>query len=346
MRHRFTRGTAPPERRGATSLAGIALRFLAPRLLALALVSGLLESAPASAADSPDLQMRRARSALDRGAEAAAAADLEAVRRAEPASSRGLEAAVLLADLRASSGDAAAADAILASSLAALPEGSAAAAPLLLARGWLAVGTHRSAAARAHFEAADVPASGTFAREIARLGTAWSSLASAEGGIDVTGLRALASRGSHPALRFASGWTLARAYARSGEHRLALHALRDVRRQVRATPYEDDLELALGLAQLEAGKAGDARRTLQRLQRRFGTAPAEPEVHDGLRLDDLRLSPEDFSARVADLYAERTPRTTDLVRFVARLLDRPAARDVKAALALVEASAGAEGGAS
>jgi hypothetical protein len=281
--------------------------------------------------------MRRARISLMNGAEQTAARELEAVRRVEPASARGLEAAFLLADLAFSAGRGAEAEKVLAETAAALPEGEAA-AHVSLARAWLAIGRGAATQAGPHFARARSAARLPLAREIAALGQAWAALITDPPAVGTGELERLARGGLHPTLRFLSGWTLARTYIAIGEKRRALHTLRAMRRAVRGSSYEDDLELALGLAQLEAGDPIAARRTFQRMRRRFSAdAPAGSRDLDArLRLDDLRLRPAELAARVTQLYVQRQRRGADVVRFVGNLLDRPAAADVPAALALTE----------
>jgi len=288
--------------------------------------------------------MRRARFALARGADAAAAAALEKVRRADPGSPRGLEAALLLADLRFAEGYPDRAESILAEAHEhAQP---AIAAPIGLARGWLAVSRGAPDEARARFEEGRRTGS-ALARAVAEIGRVWSSLSAGQPVVDLAPLVAVAHAEGPDTLRFAAGWTLARAHARNGDHRRALRELRRLRRSFRHTSLEDDLELSLGLAQLDAGKPRRALRTFRRLERRFaGQAGPSAEVSAGIRLADLRASDADFVARVSSLYAQRRTRSIGLIPFLGALLDRRAAADANAASALAERALGTRKGGS
>ena len=116
--------------------------------------------------------------------------------------------------------------------------------------------------------------------------------------------------------------------------------MRVCRRALRGSSYEDDLELTLGLAQIEAGDPRAARSTFRRLGRRFSAdaSAGSRDMDATLRLDDLRLRPTELVARITDLYMHRQRRGADVVRFVGSLLDRPAAVDVPAALTLAESA--------
>ncbi len=324
------RAPAPPARTRRPPVAA---------LTALALCLGLPTADVG--AESAGVKMRRARFALARGADGDAAIDLEAVRQSEPGSSRSLEAAMLLADLRFSTGRARDAEAILADAAEAAPGDLA--APIILTRGWLALRRGATGEAREHF--AGIRSSGVArARAVAEIGTCWASLAANEPVTDVAALVSLAHGDGPLAMRFAAGWTLAEAYASTGDHRRALRELRRLRRDVRRTSFEDDLELMLGLAQLEAGRARDARRTFTRLERRHGPGSSRSPVDTGLRLADLQAPMAEFVARVGALYAGRATRSVGLMPFLAALLDRHAALDARAATALAQRALDAKKG--
>jgi tetratricopeptide (TPR) repeat protein len=315
--------------RGSRALAAIAV------LLALA-------PAPAGAADGPSagVLLRRARSALAEGRSSAAIAELTAVRAAEPASHRGLEAAVLLADLQLRAGDPATADRTLASAARDVVDGEPA-AQILLARGWLAIARGDADGALAHFALVPARSDVRSARELALLGTGWARLVAAPRTSAVPPeLVTLASSADDPQLRIGAQLSLARAYAYREEHRKALRALRALRRQVRGTSFADDVELGIGLVQLEMGRPAAARKTLARVVDDPTTASASPlpEAATALTLADLRLPPAAFAARLAALWASRARPDADLGRFLSVVLDRPARADAAAALSVAEAA--------
>ncbi len=319
--------TTPRRRRPSVALASLA---------ALAGVTAI-----ASAAPTPTMEMRRARFALARGADGDAIAALEAVRREDPGSPRGLEAALLLADLHFSNGRSPAAADVLGEAATAAPAGSRAA--IDLARGWLALASGEGDAARARFAEArtsDV----ALARDVAEIGHTWVTLATGGRATNLDALEGAARRDGPLATRFAASWTLSKALARAGEHRRALREVRRLRGDVRGTEYEDDLELLLGLAQLEAGRAKDARRTFKRLERRNGAGWSRSPIDAGLRLDDLRASDGDLVARVGALYAERSDRSVGLLPFLGALLDRDAGRDASWGVLLAERAIAAKKG--
>ncbi|MDG2306578.1 MAG: hypothetical protein P8R42_18395 [Candidatus Binatia bacterium] len=327
MKDPYSRGVGPP--RAATQNGR--RRGRAVTLAAGCLWIGV--GAVAANAESSGGQMRRARFALARGADADAVVALDAVRRREPGSARGLEAALLLADLHFASGRSAQAETVLATASHRAP--ASIRSPIDLARGWLAISRGAASEARDRFESSRASPS-SLARAVAEIGLAWASLGSGQDVDRLESLTALArAEGPLPA-RFAAGWTLARAHAQAGKHRRALRELRRLRRAVRSTSYEDDLELLLGLAQLEAGRARDARRTFKRLERRFGSNSSLGPVTTGLRLDDLRAPGPELARRVSSLYAGREPRSIGLIPFLGALFDRSAARDAATAVALAE----------
>lgn len=290
-------------------------------------------------AESTATQMRRARFALLRGASGQAEPDLTAVWRSAPSSVRGLEAAFLLANLYVSTGRADEADAILEE--AGRADTNDTAPVVRLARGWLAIYRADGPTARASFDASR-RASSALVRRVAELGLAWTSLRDETPPENIATIEGWADRPEPLALRLGAAWTVARAYALRGDHRKALRELRRLRRHVRGTPYEDDLELLRGLTQLGAGRAADARRSFARLERRFGgNGPVRP----GLLLEDLRSSNAELVDRVGRLYAERVDPSVGLLPFLAGLLDRNAGADAPAALALAEHALRAQKGA-
>ena len=168
----------------------------------------------ASAAPTPAMDMRRARFALARGAEADAIAALDAVRRKEPSSPRGLEAAMLLADLHFSNGRSHDAADVLGDAAAVAPAGSG--VTIDLARGWLALASGEVDAARDHF--ADAAASNVdLARDVAEIGRAWASLTHGGRVGELQTLERAARRDGPLAIRFAASWTLSKAHASAEE---------------------------------------------------------------------------------------------------------------------------------
>lgn len=332
MRDPYVPRSGPP-RRGARRWRPSAA------LASLAVAAGI--AASAFAAPGPTMEMRRARFALARGAEGDAIAALEAVRREAPGSPRGLEAALLLADLHFSNGRSPVASGVLADAASAAPAGSRAA--IDLARGWLALASGEGDAARARFAEArtsDV----ALARDVAEIGHTWVSLAIGGRATNLDALEQAARHDGPLATRFAASWTLSKALAHAGEHRRALREIRRLRRDVRGTEYEDDLELLLGLAQLEAGRAKDARRTFKRLERRTGAGRSRSPIDTGLRFEDLRASSAGLVARVGALYAERSDRSVGLLPFLGALLDRDAGRDASWGVLLAERAIAAKKG--
>lgn len=296
---------------------------------------------PHARAESGGAQLRRARLALLRGAEAEAERSLQRARAAAPESVRGLEAAMLLADLYVSTGRPGDADAVLED---AVERDVRDLAPVLrLARGWLALHRGDTEAARASFDTCRTSSS-SLARSAADIGLAWSALAAGRPASNLDALRDWVRSEQPVALRLGAAWTLARAYGTAGEHRRALRELRAVRRAARRSPYEDDLELSIGMAQLSAGRTRDALRTFRRLDRKFGRRSKSAGVARGLALDDLRERPDALIARVGKLYAERTERSVGLLAFLSALLDRDAGADAPAAILLAENARAAEKG--
>lgn len=342
MKERGWNGNGPP---GARPSNATRERRRLGAALACTAVAAIVSASPV-AAESTGVQMRRARFALARGAASEAAADLDRVRQREPGSARGLEAAMLLADLEVTAGRAERADSVLADAERAAPPSID--APIRLARAWLALGRGVPGEARDRFDAirgSEIE----LARDVAEIGLAWSALASGHSYDRVSELQAIADRDGPPTLRLGASWTLSRVHAADGEHRRALREVRRLRRDFRGSTLEDDLELLLGLAQLEAGRSRDALRTFRRLERRHGSrakAPAAQRVpvDAGLRLEDLRAGNADFVGRVAELYAGRATRTVGLLSFLGALFDREAALDAPAAIALAERSLAASKG--
>lgn len=284
--------------------------------------------------------LRRARFAVAEGRVADAAEALRTVRAVEPSSHRGLEAALLLADLDMKGGDAAGADRILADAGRDFPDGDAG-AQLLLARGWLALARGDAPGALRHFELVTARTNERTSRELGELGIGWARLVGASGRSDVPAeLVSLAASAQDPTLRIGALLSLARAHGARGDHRKELRALRQLRRLVRGTSFADDVELGIGLVQLEMGRPTAARRTLAKLA--TDAAPAEAsQLPDGggrLTLSDLRLPPTAFAARLAALYAGQSQPGIDLRHFLGATLDRPARDDATIALDLVDAA--------
>jgi len=322
---------------GSRPRAPLALR--AVLLLCLTLLGS---PPPAALADEPSagVLLRRARYALAEGRRDEAREALRAARRAEPRTRRGLEAALLLADLELARGDASAADGVLGDAQHDFPDGEAS-AQLLLARGWLAVGRLDAAAAQRHFGLVPARTGEHYAVDLAALGTAWSRLVASDGQTLPGELTSLSAAGHDPILRVGALLSLARAHAARGEHKRALRTLRKLRRLVRGASFADDVELAIGLTQLDMGNASAARRTFRRTaDLPASAAPAVASVGD-LTLRDLRLPPRDFAARLAQLYATRTEPSTGIVEFFVATFDRDARRDVAAALSLADAAVAA-----
>jgi len=302
-----------------------------------------------ASADEPSagVLLRRARYALAAGQTDDAAAALRSARKSEPRSRRGLEAALLLADLEFSRGAATQADAVLGAAERDFPDGDAS-AQILLARGWLALTRPDGAAALRHFSLVASRSAQRFATELAVLGSAWARLVADQAPGEVPAeLAALAASASDPVLRTAAALTLARVHGVRGEHKKALRKLRALRRVVRGTSFADDVELGIGLAQLDLGAPAAARKTFRRLAVWTGGpgfAAASPSAPT-LTLVDLRLPPRSFAARLAHLYAGRPERSADLLTFFAGALDRPARADAAAALGLADAAMAARKGA-
>ncbi len=309
-----------------------------PWWVALALVLTLPHGALAQEM-SPGMLLRRARLALASGRPAEAASALREVVAREPGSRRGLEASLMLADAEFALGKAGEADAVLAAAEKTFPDGEAG-GEILLARGWLAIARREPEAAARHFALVPARTPQRFATELATLGGAWARLVANERPLEVPReLRALATSASEPALRVAAGLSLARAHAARGEHKRALRRLRALRRQVRGTSFSDDVELAIALNQIGMGAPAAARRTLRRLARGPALSAVPPDVpRAGLTLADLQLAPRAFAARLAQLYAARRDRTGGVLQFFVTTLDRPAAADAAAALALADAA--------
>jgi len=310
-------------------------------LVLLGLTLLLQPPAPADAEEaSVGVLLRRARYAIAAGQSDDAAAALRAALAKEPLTRRGLEAALLLADVEFTRNDADQADAVLAAAERDFPDGDGS-AQVLLARGWLAIARADTATAQRCFGLVPARSGERFTTELAVLGGAWARLAAAQPADDVPReLVKLAGGASDPVLRVAAGATLARAHAARGEFKQALHRLRALRRAVRGTSFSDDVELSIGLAQLDMGAPTRARRTFQRLAASTAApSPAPPDLtSSGLTLADLRLPPAAFAARLARLYAARKERAAGLLTFFAGTFDRPARADAAAALSLADAA--------
>ena len=278
------------------------------------------------------IRMRRARFALARGAHERAVADLEAVRDAAPASAAGLEAALLLADIHFSEGSAGLAATIL--ERAQEHATSSTTPTILLARGWLAMGTARPAEATKHFrEAAQAPSGA--ARLMGTIGELWAAGSRTPRKSEEALLREALRSSGPPALRFLAGWTLVLAHRDSGSVKDALKASRRLRAAMRRTTFSDDAELIFALSLLDAGRARPAQRRLERLAKRYGDDMTRGAPRVGLQLADLRSPKSEIAARMGELYAGREDRSASLRSFIGGLLDRAAARDVEAALAWI-----------
>lgn len=326
---REPRRSARPPRRGRSR------RCLA--LLSLALLLGGAEASPANDA-SPGVLLRRARYAVAAGDADTAVTALRALLRSAPHTRHGLEAALLLADLEFSRRDAAMADAVLAEAEKTFPDGDAG-AQLLLARGWLALAREDAASATRHFGSVATRGAQRETLELAQLGAAWARLVDGDQPTDTPdALARLASGAAEPALRVAAGMTQARALSARGEHKRALRRLRALRRILRGSSFADDVELAIGIAQLDLGMPSAARRTFARLSRRERRPRPVLVAGSGVTFDDLRLPPPAFAQRLARLYAGRKDRTVGLLAFFVGALDRPAATDAAAAIALADAA--------
>ena len=322
------------DRRGRRSVARHALAAIAT-LLALVPTTALAADGP-----SAGVLLRRARHALAEGRSGAAVDALTSVRAAEPASHRGLEAALLLADLQVRMGDPATADRTLASAARDVADGEPA-AQILLARGWLAIGRGDASAALGHFALVPARSDARSTRELALLGTGWARLvASPQIPAAPPELVTLAASAEDPLLRIGAQLSLARAYAARAEYRKALRALRALRRLARGTSFADDVDLGIGLLQLDMGRPAAARRTLARVAGDPATAAASPlpEAAAGLTLADLRLPPAAFAARLTALWASQATPETDVRRFLSAALDRSTRADAAAVLALANAA--------
>jgi len=306
-------------------------------VLLLAAAPGPAEAGDASAG----LLLRRARYAIAEGRAAEATQALRDVRVKEPATRRGLEAALLLADVEFSRGDGKAADRVLAVAERDFTDGDAG-AQLLLARGWLALARQDATAAQRHFDLVTARSGHRFTGELAQLGFAWARLVAHERPAQVPAeLTGLLAGASDPALRVAAGLTLARAHAARGEHKQALRRLRALRRSVRGSSFGDDVDLAIGIAQLDMGAPAAARKTFAALGESTTVAAGTASVASGLTLADLRLSPQDFVARLGGLYAARADKGVGVLAFLVATLDRPAAADAAAARSLADAAVAA-----
>jgi tetratricopeptide (TPR) repeat protein len=310
---------------------------------ATSVLAALLVLAPviAIAADgvSAGVLLRRARYALAESRRQDAADALRAVRAAEPRSPRGLEAALLLADLQLKSGDAAQADRTLGDAERDFPDG-ANGAELVLARGWLGLARGDASSALRHFARVATRTDERATRELAALGSGWARLLAATGKPEVPAeLVTLAASAEDPLLRAGALLSLAETHGARGEPRRALRALRKLRRLARQTSFADDVELAIGLVQLDMGRPAAARRTLAPIATDTPTeASARRTDAPGLTLADLRLPPRAFAARLATLYAGQAQPEIDLRRFLGSTLDRPAGRDAATALDRADAA--------
>lgn len=312
------------------------VRCAGAALAALCLLAPAIANASGPSAG---VLLRRARYAIAEGRTRDAADALRKVRAAEPGSPRGLEAALLLADVELKAGDAPGAEQTLADAGRDFPDGDSG-AQLLLARGWLALARGDAAAALRHFQLVPARTDERPSRELAVLGTGWARLVGASGRPEVPDeLVALGSSAQDPTLRIGALLSLARTHQARGDHRKALKALRELRRLVRRTSFADDVELGIGLVQLDMGRAAAARRTLARVA--SGGSAAEASSSGGavsLTLADLRLPPAAFAARLSALYAGEAQPGIDLRHFLGSTLDRPAGKDAAAALDLADAA--------
>lgn len=307
--------------------------------IALALLlctGGLVAAASPAGAGSAGHAMRRARQALAVADDTAARRDLERVRKADPAGARGLEATMLLADMDFRRGQHASADLLLAEAASAAGEGFGK-ATVGIARGWLALARDRPAEARERFRDVARNERLPVAGSVCALGAAWADLLEGTGATPPATLSRLVREASQPGFRYAAGLTVAWLHAARGDHALAVRRLREMRRHLRDTSYEDDAELALGLAQLRGGQPRRAHSTFRRLDRRFGTA-ATSSPPPLLELADLGGDPADLSAKLAELFAARSDASTPLFRFLGSALDRRAGEDARAAIALAAAA--------
>lgn len=314
------------------------------RLLVLSAALWAALGAPSTAvAESPGHAMRRARQALSVDDDHAARRDLEAARRADPAGARGLEATLLLADMDFRLGNRAAAEELLDAAADAAGEGFGK-ATVGIARAWLALATGDGAKARAIFASVASNQKLPVAGQVCTFGSAWADLVAKNQAPPAAALVELIQTAPQPGFRYAAGLTVAWLHQQRGENAAAVRRLRQTRRAVRDTSYEDDAELALGLGQLRAGQPHRARATFRRLDRRFGTT-ATSSPAPLLSLRDLNAEPHALTARLADLFAARERTSTRLFHFLGGALDRRAGEDVGAALALADAAIAARGGA-
>ncbi len=321
-----------PRRPHSRAMSGTPAAALRVAACILALVR-----AQAAAANTPPagVLLRQARYALAEGDSDRARDALRSACAAEPGSARGVEAALLLATLEFGRGDRAAAESALVvpgDLSRALPSGTDA---LAIARGWIALGSDDPASARRAFAAA-ASSPDLAARDLATLGGAWASLASAEPVAAIAILGPVARTSPDPILRTAAQWSLARAHAAAGDPRRARHALRGLRRLARTTSFADDVELDLALSELSAGDTRAARRTILRLRALPGRASGPARAPgESPTLADLRLPPRAFVARLAALFANRARGVESPVEFLRRALDRDARADADEALRLV-----------
>ena len=216
------------------------------------------------------------------------------------------------------------------------------AAQILLARGWLAIARADADAALRHFALVPGRTTERHATDLALLGTAWARVVGAPGAPEVPAeLRTLSTSATDPVLRMAGLLSLARVHAARGEHKKALRKLRVLRRLSRGTSFADDVELGIGLAQLDMGAPSAARKTFA------GLAELDGSPRDGCRggvrraLDAsatcaCRRGPSPLVSR-GSTHGDTRPRRT-WAAFFAAALDRPAGRDAAAALALADAA--------
>ncbi len=332
------RRSAPARRRDARIRRRGLIRAAA-LALATAMAVALAGGRHAQASIPAPGEMRTARYALALGHKADAAQALAAVIAEAPRSSAGIEAALLLAELRFNEGHAEEADALLVAAQATSPGGEV--VHLLgLARGWMALGRGDGPAATQHFAA--TTASGiAHARDLGVLGASWSALIAHTPRPPDPRLTDLARRGWHPALRLAAALASARLCDASGDRLAGVRVLRSVRHTLRETPFEDDIELALARAHLDAGQLGSARGARERLAR-LARRGSDASASGGptLSLDELRREPARLAVRIAALYAERGDTLQGFAGFAARLLDRHASADLAALDALLDSAAG------
>ena len=229
-------------------------------------------------------------------------------RRAWP--QRGLEAALLLADVEVKGRRRVGRGAHARDRRARLPRRRRRRAQLL-ARGWLRSRCGDGAAALRHFELVPASYDERPSRELAVLGTGWARLVGPPGGPRYrTSWVSLASSAQDPTLRIGALPRWRRRIQARGEHRrLAVPARAAPSRP--GTSFADDVELRVGLAQLDMGRAATARRMLEH---RRGRSCRRSQRHGPERFDARR--PATAAGRVrgapAALYAGQVQPGIDL----------------------------------